>query len=80
MAKNAQQSASLQELIAQHQLVQGDSCPACAVNCIAPPCTNGPNRCACAVTHREAITSGATRLMPSIRESVPLRSRDLVLL
>jgi len=30
MAKNAQQSASLQELIAQHQLVQGDPCPAFA--------------------------------------------------
>ena len=30
VAKHTQQSAILQELIEQHQLVQGDPCPACS--------------------------------------------------
>ena len=30
LAKNTQQSAILQELVEQHQLVQGDPCPACS--------------------------------------------------
>jgi hypothetical protein len=79
VAKNTQQSAIFQELVEQHQLVQAIHVLPVPASYTALPCTSGPSRSACAVTRREAITNGATRLIPSIRESVPRRPR-LVLL